>query len=133
MDGYLNRNTIVAGLIPDYNVTQLVLSAAWQSIRGPTTVDGSLVNHVSRLRSAAKVECANRPSPSPCRLSYCLFDLETDPCEEQDVSKLYPEIVQKLRTRLDSYRDKLVPQTAFVLDPEANPEKFNYTWSIWST
>lgn len=131
-DGYLNRGTITAGHSPDYNISRVVYSPAWQSIRGPTTVDRNLESHITRLRRSATVNCRNSPGPSPCRNSACLFDLENDPCEEQDLSSVYPAIVQYMQTRLDSYRAELVPQTEFILYPEADPDKFNYTWSIWS-
>lgn len=129
-DGFLNRYSIRAGQIPTYNITKVMLSPAWQSIQKFSKIK-NIVNHIQTLRNDSAVTCQNLPTLPNCQNTPCLFDLENDPCEEYDLSKLYPVFVSFMKDQLDRYRANLVKQKPWVLDPAANTEKFNYTWSIW--
>ena len=41
--------------------------------------------------------------------SYCLFNIDDDPCEVNDLSKEFPDILATLKKRLDIYRQSIVP------------------------
>ncbi|XP_060599619.1 arylsulfatase J-like [Ruditapes philippinarum] len=54
-----------------------------------------------------------------------LFDLKSDPFEEEDIAEKEIDIVESLVKKLNSYRDTLVPANTGVKDVLANPHKFN--------
>ena len=58
-----------------------------------------------------------------------LYNLKDDPTEHTDLSKEYPEIVDKLKRKLDVYRKSLVPPKAKIPDPRSNPERYGGYWS----
>lgn len=69
-----------------------------------------------------------------CRSSPCLFNLETDPCERNNLAKIYPIITSQLYDVLKFHRTSLVPQINQPVDAlRANPKLWNYTWSTWVT
>ncbi|XP_077864895.1 arylsulfatase B-like [Saccoglossus kowalevskii] len=52
-----------------------------------------------------------------------------DPEERNNIADLYPEIVQSLRTRLDEYREDLVPPIDDTPDLAGLPSNFDGVWS----
>lgn len=90
---------------------------------------------------AARYEATVRCNPSaagprtrsPCPSGEaCLFDLIADPCETNNVAKKYVAVSSQLYEALKYYRRALVPQTNRPFDPNANPARFNNTWSTWT-
>ncbi|KAL9983621.1 hypothetical protein ACROYT_G005820 [Oculina patagonica] len=63
----------------------------------------------------------------------CLFDLANDPCEYKDVSAQYPHVVQELRQRLVYYHSTALPVVYPMIDPKADPKRFNSFWGPWKT
>ncbi|XP_013414346.1 arylsulfatase B isoform X1 [Lingula anatina] len=60
-----------------------------------------------------------------------LFNLKDDPLEQKDLSKRLPHIVQKLRTKLETYmNESLVPSHHVNNEPYSNPEL--YWGNVWS-
>ncbi|XP_050416113.1 arylsulfatase B [Patella vulgata] len=62
--------------------------------------------------------------------TYQLFNIKDDPTEHNDVSQKYPDIVEKLKARLDDYRKESVkPNYPFLPDTKSDPTNFNNVWS----
>lgn len=66
-----------------------------------------------------------------CMSEACLFALETDPCEQNNVASAFPEVLNKLEQLLDLYKSSAIPDLPLIVDPNSNPEIFNETWSSW--
>ncbi|ESO99974.1 hypothetical protein LOTGIDRAFT_112980 [Lottia gigantea] len=62
---------------------------------------------------------------------YQLFNIKEDPTEHNDLSTKNPEIVAKLKARLEYYRKTFYVKPNFPILPDfaADPTKFNNTWS----
>ncbi|KAL3843147.1 hypothetical protein ACJMK2_021099 [Sinanodonta woodiana] len=60
---------------------------------------------------------------------YQLFDIKNDPTEHFDISEKYPDVVDRLKKRLEEYKKSLVPAHVPPPDPKANPKYYNGTWS----
>lgn len=62
----------------------------------------------------------------------CLYDIPSDPCEENDLSKYFPSVVRRMKKALVDYRKGLVPQIEGEIDIEQDdPKLFKYTWNPW--
>lgn len=62
----------------------------------------------------------------------CLYDIPSDPCEENDLAKFFPSVVRRMKRALVDYKKGLVPQQEEEIDIEnANPEKYKFTWNPW--
>ena len=63
----------------------------------------------------AEIECGPPPAEYDrelCRRDFCLFNITEDPCEYNDLSAQYPEVVEQLRVRLDVHLSRTVPTLA---------------------
>jgi arylsulfatase A-like enzyme len=58
-----------------------------------------------------------------------LFDIANDPTEHNDISNLFPDVVDVLYDRLKQYIKTLVPSRYPPETARADPKYFNYTWS----
>lgn len=111
-------------------------SAAWKCVSAATPP--ATVDDVQRLRQAATVHCNKGAlrretscNPSLNSMS-CLFNIYTDPCEENDLSATNADIATKMYTVLLRHRQSLIPQLNKPWDiAGADPAKFNNTWTCW--
>ncbi|XP_006817206.1 arylsulfatase B-like [Saccoglossus kowalevskii] len=69
------------------------------------------------------------PTSIPAENVTYLFNIRDDPEERNNIADLYPEIVQALRTRLDEYREGLVPPIDDTPDLAGLPSNFDGVWS----
>ena len=62
----------------------------------------------------------------------CLFDLEQDPLEKTDLSKVHPDVLQQLTERLAWYNRTHVPDISDpLLDNSSCPKPPNFVWMPW--
>lgn len=67
----------------------------------------------------------------------CLFDLDADPCEMDNIAESQPLLLQYMRARLAWYANSSVlphylERTNITNnDPRASPANFNYSWMPW--
>jgi len=54
-----------------------------------------------------------------------------DPCETRDVASQHPDIVASLKSKLEYWETKTVPQLNTVVDPECDPRRFGLAWVPW--
>ncbi|XP_065216697.1 arylsulfatase B-like isoform X2 [Planococcus citri] len=93
-------------------------------------------DEIVKLRTNITVTCnyctKNKTDCNPCKISSskaCLFDLYNDPCEKNDLSSKYPDILTNLLTIMSKYVP-IAPVNQPV-DPKANPMYWNHTWCNW--
>lgn len=60
---------------------------------------------------------------------YMLFNIKDDPTEHNDLSPSRPDILAKLKERLDYWLQSLVPAQNPAGDPASNPKHFGGNWS----
>jgi len=84
-----------------------------------------------------EISCGERPiNATPCNAlvePHCLFDIENDPCEYDNLAQREPGIVQQLEDLLQWYESSSVPPLypQVPLDPNANPIYWNCTVTYW--
>lgn len=59
----------------------------------------------------------------------CLFDIETDPCELNNLAQAHPDIVEAMINELEKYRKSAVPPNNTPLDLKGDPKNYNYVWT----
>nr|UNO37562.1 sulf2 [Psylliodes hospes] len=88
------------------------------------------------IRSKATINCldgkAKRNPCDPVGGSYCLYDIPSDPCEENDLAKFFPSVVRQMKRALVNYRSSLTNQLEEETDiDKADPKNFGYVWNPW--
>lgn len=135
-DGYYGQ--IQPYKIPPMDYANIIDSKAYQGLQ---SVSRSLFIPISNafkmrsLRQQATQNCGVTLGPmasSPCPDGPCLFNLETDPCEQVNLAYSRQDISIELYELLKFYRATLVPQPNIPLDAvHADPRRFNDTWAPW--
>ncbi|PSN49059.1 hypothetical protein C0J52_10595 [Blattella germanica] len=123
---------------PPYNESSVVLSLTGRSI---TAASSSVYIHPTRshqipfIRSSAVVQCTTNFSygiPACKGDELCLYDIDNDPCESNNLAGTHYNVAQHLRTLLQSHRATLVKQTNILPDTYgADPKRWNNTWNSW--
>ncbi|XP_060531071.1 arylsulfatase J-like isoform X2 [Cylas formicarius] len=93
---------------------------------------------VKALREAATVKCKklqpeDQLESKKCNIleSPCLFNIREDPCEEVNLVNQRPVIVLTLEQAIINYRKTALPIINKPRDPNADPLKWNNTWTNW--
>ncbi|XP_066154455.1 arylsulfatase B-like [Euwallacea fornicatus] len=87
---------------------------------------------ILRKQSTMKCSAVKKNPCDPASGSVCLYDIPSDPCEENDLAKFFPNVVRQMKRALVDYRKELVPQSEGELDIEgADPKLFKHTWNPW--
>ena len=60
-----------------------------------------------------------------------LFNITADPNERNNVAHIYPEVVQKLKDRIEYYNVTHIEQLNPPLDPKSDPDNFGGIWTPW--
>ncbi|GBP48054.1 Arylsulfatase B [Eumeta japonica] len=94
------------------------------------------VEWMMKKRLLLTIDCGDVPgNQSSCGTEedkVSLFNIDEDPCERRDLSKILPEVVQQLHRRITEEWDKRVPRIVpMVRDPKSKPSLHNYTWTTW--
>ncbi|KAJ8979202.1 hypothetical protein NQ317_016837, partial [Molorchus minor] len=128
---------IVMGNIeePIYNTSAISDCPAGQSIRKVSYTPLTEVEYEG-LRRAATVRClepkAKRNPCDPASGAVCLYDIPSDPCEENDLAKFFPSVVRRMKRALVDYKTGLIPQIDLETDiVAADPKLFKFTWNPW--
>ncbi|KAL1116092.1 hypothetical protein AAG570_005587 [Ranatra chinensis] len=109
-----------------YN-TSLVLDSQVNTLIGDLTEDDILTS-----RKKATVKCPDtstvvcRPLREPC-----LFDLEADPCERRNLYQKRRQFSKEFEKRIAEFRGVASPPLNKPEEPEADPARFNGTWTNW--
>ncbi|XP_063224820.1 arylsulfatase B-like [Bacillus rossius redtenbacheri] len=119
------------GQAPGYDVEAVLQSrvaTALASLR-----PGCDRDTVLRLRAEATVRCEVSPktTPGPLCNTTCLYDLQGDPCEVNNVAADQPRVVAALSGRLDWFRTLAVGQLNQPVDLNSDPALHNGSWWPW--
>ncbi|XP_054932001.1 arylsulfatase B-like isoform X2 [Dermacentor andersoni] len=80
------------------------------------------------------VKCGKRNSSKALcdsTLAPCLYDINADPCEYNDIANENPEIVRQLRTRISAYKKSALNPTNLDQDPSSFPHNHGGAWVSW--
>lgn len=85
------------------------------------------------------VDCTMPENPRECDMTTataeapisCLFDIESDPCEYDNLAEDKPDIVELLSAKLDEYAATMAPPQNRPADPNANPALRGGIWMPW--
>ncbi|XP_060531963.1 arylsulfatase B-like isoform X2 [Cylas formicarius] len=111
-----------------YNVSEITYSLAYRTLH-PTSSLGTA--DIKELRTRATVSCNNETQIVCDSDSFCLFDIERDPCEYANLADKYPNKVEHLIQKLSSYNKTTLLPGNVALDPNADPRLFNNVWTNW--
>lgn len=121
---------------PPYNVTAVMHSLTGEAIASllPSSLPGE--EEMLQIRAKSTLNCTAPTNSTPCDPMIsnkpCLFDLETDPCERNNLADSRPELLLEMLDLVKKYEATLVPQLNKPPDVEgSDPRKFNNTWSPW--
>lgn len=144
-DGYYGDSwDIFDGYKTTYNISAVIDSKSGKaiaSIANALFLPWANELEIQNRRSQATVRCDSAPlwptgTPNTnmmsCQITPCLFNIENDPCERNNVARQFPTITTQLYDILKFYRLSLIPQINQPVDAfAANPKLFNNTWSTW--
>ena len=99
------------------------------------TLISNVLGHDFHTGSLIVVDCGERPRDvlSICDPSSapCLFDLDRDPCEYNNLASVMPEKVVELLQRLSEYNGTAVPTQDYPEDPRGLPIYHCGTFGPW--
>ena len=89
-----------------------------------------------KLDKQSKAFCGDKPKniSTTCYKApkFCLFNITADPCEYHDLSEKLPQILEMMKTRLQSYKDSMVPALRNATkDTRSNPKLHGGVWKPW--
>lgn len=121
---------------PPYNITAVKHSLTGEAIASllPSSLPDE--EEMLQLRAKSTLNCTVPTNSTPCdpmiSSKPCLFDLETDPCERNNLANSHPDVLLEMLDLVKKYEATLVPQLNKPADVEgSDPRKFNNTWSPW--
>lgn len=130
VNSFLNFDSIISHNEHKYGVEELSKSPAWKVLK-KYSKNSNLKHDVERLRQEAKVTCNhNFDNVLFCDSDPCLFNLETDPCELNNIANSNPDMVNLIEDLIRIYKKTSVTMSMYT-DPASNPEFYNGTWSQW--
>lgn len=93
---------------------------------------------IDEIRSKAQIMCNEFSPPAidstaHCNpmVSPCLFDIQNDPCETTNLALQFPNVVSKLKAKLELYGRTAKPMRNKPSDPRSDPINFGGIWTWW--
>lgn len=85
------------------------------------------------LRNQNKIVCTNtdKVNIEDCYDNYCIFDLENDPCETNNVIDKETKVFHDLRDILNNYKKQVIKFEKKIYDEHSHPKFWNNYWSPW--
>lgn len=125
--GLLDKTEIVTG---DYE-SMIRNSNSFQILQSMIKNETAVIN-IASMRESATLTCSlvmqNECNPL---VSPCLFDLNQDPCESNNIARSSPHRLDELLQRLNELQRDMIPMGNKPLDPFSNPLYHNDTWGWW--
>lgn len=91
-------------------------------------------DQILQRQKSSEVDCRldfNEETPCDPKVKPCLFNLLEDPCEYNNLANEKSDILQRLLTKLNEYRETAMPIRNRDPDTSANPMFHNNTWTYW--
>ena len=112
-------------------------STVWQYL-SPFNAQTQGDSDIEQLRLESAVNCQfvepnNELAPCNASVAACLFDLDLDPCEQNNLFEKYENssILQDMLERLQQLRSGSLPPLNKAADERANPALHNGEWTWW--
>ena len=123
---------------PPYNLTSVVQSLVGRAIVAASSsvyINPTRSHQIPFIRSTATIRCPTNFTygiPACKNNELCLYDIDSDPCESNNLASSQPNVAQHLRTLLLTHRRTLIKQSNLAPDVYgADPKRWNNTWSSW--
>ncbi|KAK4886995.1 hypothetical protein RN001_003266 [Aquatica leii] len=116
-----------------YNIKTVLTCSAGKALSNISEI--ATESTIKSLRGKAEINCPkykeDNVSATVCKPlnAPCLFNIEKDPCEKNNLAQEYPNILNDLQSRLDFWKKTAVPPGNLPLDPKGNPRYWQYTWT----
>jgi arylsulfatase B len=127
-DDYLGSNSNLAASSFSYE-NSIFDSMAWKALPKSALLNST---EIKKWRSKARFECGCS-KVNNCSLlnGPCLYDILNDPCERNDVSKVYPYQMQTMQNLRNYALLKLKKSLRTSPNETADPKYFNNAWQWW--
>ncbi len=83
----------------------------------------------------AIIDCGPKPMNASvnCKpdIELCLYNIDSDPCEYNNIAHRFPNIVKQLWNQLLTLNKTAVTPGTQPSDPNSDPKLHNYAWSCW--
>lgn len=90
------------------------------------------LNSIESLREESKIHCIRNDLDEKCFISEpCLFDIITDPCEFNNLAKIFPEKVEEMKKKVEVFRMAAIEPRNKPGDPNCNPALHGFIWTWW--
>lgn len=130
-------NTALSGVITYKQIAEKNNNIKHQ-IEANFTINLIDENIIDNLRDHAKIRCKplnaeDQLEQNKCNLleSPCLFNIKDDPCERVNLASQRPNIVLNMEQLIMKYRKTALKPVNVPRDPNADPAKWNGTWTNW--
>ncbi|XP_055701632.1 arylsulfatase I-like [Phlebotomus papatasi] len=114
--------------------SQLVMNSdVWQALN-PYSTRILKPNDLDTLRGKTKINCERRnPKLIPCEplKAPCLFNLEEDPCELNNLANIYPLRMKYMKKRVNDFQATALPPANLPGDQNADPALNGGLWTWW--
>ncbi|XP_039296263.1 arylsulfatase G [Nilaparvata lugens] len=122
--------------IPHYNLTSVLESQAGKILSKLNPDAGTkMADTFLQLRTQSTISCPNSNRTinpdNECYKSECLYDLETDPCENENVIDRFPELGKSMKSMLESFEPDIRRRPPYDFDEASHPKHFNNYWAVW--
>uniref|UniRef100_A0A1B6DH44 Sulfatase N-terminal domain-containing protein n=1 Tax=Clastoptera arizonana TaxID=38151 RepID=A0A1B6DH44_9HEMI len=117
------------GHLDPYNVNLVINSQAGRAVANAGCPISA--KQVYQLRGEAQVNCSSQKYATICKplISPCLFNIKTDPCEQNNLAQRHPNILEHLESILTAINVTALPPGNLPIDPKANPKFWDHTWT----
>lgn len=109
-----------------------------ESNKNEIGIQGITIPEINELRRISKITCKNVTKPSidspfycNATVSPCLFDLNKDPCEIRNLAHERPDILARLKEKVDFYGKIAKKPRNQPSDPRADPGHYGGIWTWW--
>ncbi|XP_059608833.1 arylsulfatase B-like [Phlebotomus argentipes] len=132
-DGWLGR---VAGVDKAPAATayaeMVMKSPTWRAL-APLAAKRLKVADIKRLRDRTQIRCSRWFRSNPCdpQNAPCLFHVDTDPCEENNLARRFGWKLKQMEERVKEFQQSAVPPRNRPSDPMSNPVHWNDVWTSW--
>lgn len=92
------------------------------NVRSQAKIDGKCTERISDPDPNARYECFDSP---------CLFDIQLDPCEYQNIASRNQEALDMTLDMLEQLKNEMTMQNYPEIDPKADPKFFDGYWDTW--
>ncbi|XP_046736240.1 arylsulfatase B isoform X1 [Diprion similis] len=113
-----------------YNIDVVIASRAGQAVASVGLV--IIVQRARDIREKASVRCTPRnvtlPACKPLQAP-CLFRIHEDPCEKNNLARVYPDMVATLQSQIKKWNATAVTPANLPWDPRGDPIFWDHTWN----